>query len=108
MRTARPRCQYGGMGTQVIPPTPSIPTPTPGTHPQYTPSPGIPPPTGIHARTRDLVLGIPAAESDLRPGIPTPQKGPGTSDTHPPWTEWLTDACENITFPQLLLRAVIN
>ena len=56
--------------------------------------------------------------------IPTthrpPQKGPGTRDTHPiprkdmatripppPWTEWLTDAFENITFLQLLLRVVI-
>ena len=28
--------------------------------------------------------------------------------THAPlWTEFLTHACENITFPQLLLRAVI-
>ena len=27
--------------------------------------------------------------------------------TQPPWTEFLTHACENITFPQLLLRAVI-
>ena len=25
----------------------------------------------------------------------------------PPWTDFLTYACENITFPQLLLRAVI-
>ena len=24
----------------------------------------------------------------------------------PLWTEWLTDACENMTFPQLLLRVV--
>ena len=24
----------------------------------------------------------------------------------PPWTEFLTHACENITFPQLLLRTV--
>ena len=40
---------------------------------------------------------------------PLPQKGSGTtSDTHPPWTEWLTDACENITFPQLLLQVVIK
>ena len=23
---------------------------------------------------------------------------------HPPWTEWLTDGCKNITFPQLRLR----
>ena len=29
--------------------------------------------------------------------------------TPPPlWTEFLTHACENITFPQLLLRAVMN
>ena len=27
---------------------------------------------------------------------------------HPPWTEWLTDRCKNITFPQLRLRAVIT
>ena len=26
----------------------------------------------------------------------------------PPWTEFLINACENITFPQLLLRAVIR
>ena len=26
---------------------------------------------------------------------------------HPLWTEFLTHACENMTFPQLLLRAVI-
>ena len=28
--------------------------------------------------------------------------------TSPLWTEFLTHACENITFPQLLLRTVIN
>ena len=28
-------------------------------------------------------------------------------DTPPLWTEWLTDRCKNITFPQLRLRAVI-
>ena len=27
---------------------------------------------------------------------------------HPPWTEWLTDRCKNITFPQLRLLAVIK
>ena len=26
--------------------------------------------------------------------------------TLPPWTEWLTDRCKNITFPQLRLRTV--
>ena len=26
----------------------------------------------------------------------------------PLWTEWLTDRCKNITFPQLLLRTVIK
>ena len=32
---------------------------------------------------------------------------PGPRGRHPPWTEGMTHACENITFPQLLLRAVI-
>ena len=51
-------------------------------------------------------------------GIPFPQKGHGTKDTltsggtwdrdtlPPPAMNRLTEACENITFPQLLLRAV--
>ena len=26
----------------------------------------------------------------------------------PPWTEWLTDTCENMTFPKPCLRAVIK
>ena len=30
------------------------------------------------------------------------------TDTPPSWTEFLTYACENITFPQLRLRTVIN
>ena len=29
-------------------------------------------------------------------------------DTPPLWTEWLTDRCKNITFPQLRCRMVIN
>ena len=33
---------------------------------------------------------------------PSPSPPPGR-----PWTEWLTDTCESITFPKLLLRAVI-
>ena len=33
----------------------------------------------------------------------------GVHATHAPlWTEFLTHTCENITFPQLLLRAVTN
>ena len=27
-------------------------------------------------------------------------------DPFPPWTEWLTDKCKSITFPQLRLRAI--
>ena len=44
------------------------------------------------------------------PGILTPWNWPGTRDTYFPlsWTEWLTDASDNITFPQILLRAVKN
>ena len=32
---------------------------------------------------------------------------PWESEADPPWIEFLTHACENITFPQLLLRMVI-
>ena len=31
-----------------------------------------------------------------------------TQDTFLSTKEWLTDTCENIIFPQLLLRAIIN
>ena len=41
---------------------------------------------------------------DLGPDIPTPWKGPGTRDTYPPCEQ--TQACENITSPQLLLPTV--
>ena len=34
--------------------------------------------------------------------------GGGVHGIHPPWTEFLTHASENITFPQLMLRAVKN
>ena len=65
--------------------------PPPYTHlPLVYPAPGIPTPTGIptHQPPRDLGPDIP---------------------THPPpWTEWLINARENITFPQLLLRLVIK
>ena len=49
--------------------------------------------------------------------LPNLLRYPSLKHTHPSrhteiltlmWTEWLTDACENITFPQLFLRAVIN
>ena len=33
---------------------------------------------------------------------------PGVYTTHPPRTEFLTFTCENIIFPQLLLRTVIT
>ena len=37
-----------------------------------------------------------------------PEAHPRTQRQIPrPWTEGMTHACENITFPQLLLRAVI-
>ena len=39
----------------------------------------------------------------FRGGLVCPEEGRYA----PPWTDWQTDACENITFPQLLLRAVI-
>ena len=53
----------------------------------------------------------PGKEADSPP--PTRGRHPGTGgsacwDTHPLWTEFLTHACENIYFPQLRLRTVIN
>ena len=39
----------------------------------------------------------------LMPQIPPPRKGPDTRDNPPPEQ---TDACKNITFPQLMLRVV--
>ena len=36
-----------------------------------------------------------------------PSRSRGVSARHPPWTEFVTHACENITFPQLHLRTVI-
>ena len=42
----------------------------------------------------------------VRAGIYTPS---ACWDTHfPPWTEFLTHTCENITFPQLRLRTVMS
>ena len=55
------------------------------------PTPGIP--------TRDNYPPEGTWDRDIYPL----QKGPRTRDTYlPSSTEWLTDACENITFPQLL------
>ena len=69
-------------------------------------------------------LGVSSRGMGIHPlDIPIPWKVPGTRDTHLPlsgkdmepgistyplWTKWQTDTCENITFPQLLLRAVIT
>ena len=44
-------------------------------------------------------------QRDLAPETPTPRKGHGNGDTHTTTCEQ-TDTCENITFPQLRLRAV--
>ena len=96
----------GAPGTPVVPlcgipthqythPLSGIPAPPQYTYPWYT-SPGIS--SGhkhpVHPRR------------DLGPGIPTPWNGHSTRHTHPlPCGQ--TPACENITFPQLLLRPVI-
>ena len=83
-------------------PPPWVPTPRhtlPGhTHtldmptPRYTPTPT--PKTYPHPPGRDLV-----------PKIPTPRKDMRSEINHPPSNEQ-THACENITFRQLLLRAI--
>ena len=42
------------------------------------------------------------------PGGGVADASPGPEADTSLWTEWLTDRCKNITFPQLRLRAVIN
>ena len=84
-----------------MPPTPPHPVPTthaplPCMSPCHTwpPSPCTPP--TLHASL---------------PHMPPPHTHPAT---HPlphmpaPWTEWLTDRCKNIAFPQLRLREVMK
>ena len=54
-----------------------------------------------------------SAQGDVCPGVCVCPEGVclvgpgGVSVRHPPWTEFVTHACENITFPQLHLRTVI-
>ena len=42
--------------------------------------------------------------TSLHMPLPLPHTPPPTMHV-PPWPEWLTDRCKNITFPQLRLRA---
>ena len=53
---------------------------------------------------------VSAQEGGVCPGrgcLPRAGSDPVHAGIHPPlWTEFLTHACENITFPQLLLRTV--
>ena len=56
--------------------------------------------------THSLPCMPPATHSPYYACPPTPYT-PHLPRTPPPlWTEWLTDICKNITFPQLLLRTV--
>ena len=65
-----------------------------------------PTPLHIHPVWTHPPLNLPdSPRRDLESSIPIPQKGLGTSDTKPPEP---ADTCENITFPQLLLRAAIT
>ena len=86
----------GGMYSQVWYPPPRIPT-SPGI-----PAPGIPTPsdtypTGYLQSLVYLPPGIPTNQDTSPSGIPTPLP-----------IDSMTDACKNITFPQLLLRVVIT
>ena len=84
-----PRSHVGGWGVD-------IPNPQKGPDARHT-----------HPR-RDLGQGNRTPEGTWDQVYP--QNGPETRDTHPLslWTQWRTDECENITFLQLLLRAVKN
>ena len=57
-----------------------------------------------------LLPRTPPATRPLPCMPPTMQPPPATHaplhHARPPWTEFVTHACENITFPQLLLRTV--
>ena len=92
-------------------------------NPRLTPSP--PPPRWLHMQQESIPVGcLPPASWPLCPGVRVRRGGgervwdpwgecvsPGRcvsrGCTYPlPWTEGMTHACENITFPQLLLWAV--
>ena len=62
-------------------------------------------PTPEHTRPLDLLIPwiYPPEENWYQK---YPHKGHGTRDTHPSPVSILTDTCEKIAFPQLLLRAV--
>ena len=66
-----------------------------GIHPPWGPEADIPSPTKTRGRH-------PLDQSQT----PRSPVHAGTHPLLPPWTEYLTHACENITFTQLLLRTV--
>ena len=85
--------------------TPGYPSPSQDTQPpDNLPPPQIP----YHPDTLPLQYPTPdilSPRKDMGPEIPYLQKEHGTRDTLPPANR-LTDAYENITFPQLLSLAV--
>ena len=59
--------------------------------------------SATHARSPRHALPTPRHTCPLPCKIPRHTRPPP-----PPWTEFLTHACENMTFPHLLLRTVTN
>ena len=94
---------------------PRYPTPLDTLYPGY-PIPRIPY-SWIPYPLDTILPPLDTQPPDTLPRYPNSQKGHGTRDTLPFWKEHgtrdtlppvnrLTDACENITLPQLLLWAV--
>ena len=85
-------------------------TPSPSWGPMLGGGRGYPPP----GHTQPLDIPNPSPDIPTHPGHThppghIPQKGPGTRDTQPPNpapSPCYEQTCENITFPQLRLRAV--
>ena len=97
---ATTRCQYGSRYLIYRPAR--LLTPWVYLHPPDL-GPEIPNPPQRRPGTRDS-HHLPSRK-DLRPEIPTTQKGHGPQRYLTPRGQ--TDTCENITFPQLRLRAVM-
>ena len=51
-----------------------------------------------------LVRGVPGPEG----GVPGPGRGLVRYSPPPPWTEWMTDRCKNITLAKTSFRPVIS
>ena len=90
--------------------TPCHAHPLPYTHPYHTPPCHTHPTTHAPCHTCPPCHPSPCMPPSFAMHFPFTMHTPPLSHMPPPhlWTDGMIHACENITFPQLLLRAVIN